>query len=208
MIAQPPPLQGQYSPPSFRPGQGTPAVPQVLAYAVPAALETVPGVLPDDGAWRDGKTLVVRKMVVLPDRCVKCNAPGDSAVLKQTLYWHHPALFLLLVPAFLIYLLAAAAMQQSGVVGYRLCARHRQRRVTWIAVAWGLGIAGITFIGITAAFELKWLALVGVGMVVSSPIVGLAARTFRATRINGHFMWLRGSAHAYLESFPPLPPRR
>ena len=209
MIAQPPPLQGQYSPPSFQPGPGTPVVPpRVLAYAVPTALETVPGAVPDDGAWRDGNTLVVRKMVVLPDRCAKCNSPGDSDILKQTLYWHHPALFLLLVPAFLIYLIAAAAAQQSGVVGYRLCARHRQRRITWIATAWGLGLGGITLIGITAALELKWLALVGVGMVVCSPVVGLAARTFRATRINAHFIWLRGCARAYLETFPPLPPRR
>lgn len=183
-----------------------PAPAPVLAYAVPSALATVPGFLPDDGAWRDGNTLVVRKMVVLPDRCARCNAPGDSNIITTSLQWHHPALFLLL-PGGFVYVLVAAAMQQSGTVGYRLCARHRQRRAAWIAVAWGLGLGGIALIGITAALELKWYSLAGVAMVLCAPFVGLAARTFRAKKINAHFMWLRGAASAYLHSFPPLPQR-
>ena len=205
MIAQPPPFHGQPSPPYFGPPQAAP--PRVLAYAVPHTLETVPGFLPGDGAWRDGDTLVVRKMVVLPDRCVKCNAPADSGIIKANLHWHHPMLYLLILPGLLVYAIAAMALQQSGSCGYRLCARHRQNRLTWMAVAWGLGLGGIVLIGVAAAFELKWLALAGAGTVFCSPFVGLVARTFRATKIDAHFMWLRGAHSAYLAAFPPLPQR-
>ena len=63
----------------------------VLGYATPAPLRT--GGPATDVAWRDGNTLVVRKGVILPHRCVRCNAPADGPFTKHTVYWHHPALY-------------------------------------------------------------------------------------------------------------------
>jgi hypothetical protein len=205
MITQPPPVPGQQGPFSFGPPPS--GARPVLTYAVPRGLETVPAPYPGDSAWQDGNTLVVRKHVVLPDRCVKCNAPADDKILKATVHWHPAWLFLLILPGVLVYALVAMVMQQSGTLGYRLCTNHRRARSMWIALAWCLGLGGIVVIGVSAAVENKVAALVGTGMVILSPFVGLVARTFRATKIDPHFMWLRGANRDYLEGFPPLPPQ-
>jgi hypothetical protein len=76
----------------------------VLTYATPAPLLT--GGPAPDSAWRDGKTLVVRKGVILPDRCIKCNAPAEGAFQKQNLSWHSPVLYLLLLAGLVPYAIA------------------------------------------------------------------------------------------------------
>ena len=49
------------------------------------------------GVFRMGSNrLVMHKQAVLPARCIKTGAPVE-AWLSRTLYWHHPALILLVV---------------------------------------------------------------------------------------------------------------
>jgi len=54
------------------------------------------------GVWRDNKTLVMTKDALLPDQCVKCNAPAHGFKLKRKLTWHHPALYLIILVAWII----------------------------------------------------------------------------------------------------------
>jgi hypothetical protein len=51
---------------------------------------------PAGSVWRDGELLVMRKGAVLPDRCVKCNAPAEGGRLRYVQLWHDPIYFLLL----------------------------------------------------------------------------------------------------------------
>ena len=44
-----------------------------------------------DQAWRDRKLLVVRKKgAVLPDRCLKCNAPAEGYRFTRDVSWIRP----------------------------------------------------------------------------------------------------------------------
>jgi hypothetical protein len=62
--------------------------------------------LPGAGVWREGSTLVMSKDALLPDRCVKCNA-FTTGRLKRKLSWHPPAYYLLLIVAWLVYLIVS-----------------------------------------------------------------------------------------------------
>jgi hypothetical protein len=69
-----------------------PQGPAVLPYAtarVAGAQQNVIGF--------DGVGLVMAKGLVAPDRCVKCNAPGDGRRVVKMMYRHHPALFILIL---------------------------------------------------------------------------------------------------------------
>ena len=57
--------------------------------------------------WRDGRQLVVRPGCTLPDRCIKCNEPAEHPLQSRRFYWHHPALYLLVLVDLLIYLVVA-----------------------------------------------------------------------------------------------------
>jgi hypothetical protein len=50
------------------------------------------------GTWREGKTLVMWKEAVLPDRCIRCNAPANGRRLIRKLNWHEPAIERLIEP--------------------------------------------------------------------------------------------------------------
>src|SRR5262249_29712640 len=41
--------------------------------------------VPAAGVWRDGSLLVMQKGATLPNRCLKCNAPGDGQWVTRTL---------------------------------------------------------------------------------------------------------------------------
>jgi hypothetical protein len=54
-------------------------------YAPPKSLELEESFLVEhaNAAWRDGKFLRVRTDAVLPDRCLKCNAPAEGYQFKS-----------------------------------------------------------------------------------------------------------------------------
>ncbi len=93
--------------------------------------------------WRSGKQLIMLKDAPMPERCVKCNGPAPGRGLKRNLTWHHPALYLLLVPwmfffiPWLLYLNVAMAVQKRATVHIGLCERHRKRRLLAIVSGWG-----------------------------------------------------------------------
>ena len=83
---------------------------------------------PGDSVWRDGNLLVMRKGAVLPDCCVKCNAPAEGRRLKVGVVWHGPIDFLgMRLP----YLESHRAKIEVG-----LCKVHRRR--IRVAAAWGV----------------------------------------------------------------------
>ena len=179
---------------------------QVLPYASPAGYQ-LPS-YPQESAWRDGDVLVVRKGTILPPLCIKCNAPvADRSPMRRQVYWHHPAVYLLIFAGVLVYALVALIIRKNGVVFVSLCPAHRQRRLLMISVAWALGLGGLFAVIFGAANELGWLMLAGLAMFIAGIVVGLFSQLLRPKRIDDYFMWLRGCSAEFLSQFSPLPMR-
>ena len=181
--------------PNLPPGSG-PA--PVLSYVTPVA-----AVAPQ-GAWREGKVLIVAKNWVLPPVCVKCGAPAEGQAVGRKFYWHHPALYLLiLVPyGLLVYLVVALVVMKRGTVYLGLCRTHRHRR--WILPGAGMcaalgGVAGFVY---GAATETPaWLGAGAVGFIAGLFMV-VAGQTLRAKRVDANYLWLKGVMPLLLEQFP------
>ena len=80
-----------------------------------------------DQAWRDRKLLVVRKKgAVLPDRCLKCNAPAEGYLFTRDISWIKPIWVILVLLSPLLFILAYFFVRWTGKVSVGLCPRHRQ----------------------------------------------------------------------------------
>ena len=178
--------------------------------AVPAGIVLEDGyVLPPPpntgGVWRDNDTLVMTKDALLPDRCVKCNAPAHGFRLKRSLSWHHPALIVLIFVALLIYLVVALTVSKRATVYIGLCAEHLQRRRNLLIVGWAMLAIGLITPVIAFANEYVGIALLGMVLVVGSVIwLVLVLRVVKVKRIDDRYVWLKGIDPNYLAQFPSL----
>ena len=157
------------------------------------------------GVWRDSDTLVMTKDALLPDRCVKCNAPAHGFRLKRSLSWHPPALIVLIFVALLIYLVVALVVSKRATVHIGLCAEHVQRRrhlliVGWVMLAFGLITPVIAFVNEYVAIGLLGM----VWMVVSVVWLVVVLRVVKVKRIDDRYVWLKGIDPGYLAQFPSL----
>lgn len=168
------------------------------------------------GVWRQGDLLVMHKTARLPDRCLKTNEPTLTR-FRQKLFWHHPAIYLLILVHVIIYVILANVLGHRATVEIGVVPERISWRRKVIAIAW-LGILGsiAAFIG---SFQFDPDAATGIFLtlllggifgalafaifgVVCSPIV-------RAKRIDHHYIWMKGVCPAYLNLLPefPYPPR-
>jgi hypothetical protein len=154
------------------------------------------------GIWREGKKLVTRSETPFPDRCVKCNAPANGFKLKRIMYWHHPALYCLLV-SILIYLIVTMILRKKAVLHIGLCEAHRKQRIIGIIICATGIIGGIVLLIAGAALESGWLALIGVAGFFFGLIWGIVkARTIAATKIDNGLVWISGVGPAFLNELP------
>ena len=189
------------------------APPQLQAQPAPATV----GIVLEDGyvmppppmtggIWREQSTLVMTKDATLPDRCVKCDAPANGFRLRRQLSWHHPALFLVLFVAWLIYFILAMALRKRATVYLGLCHEHYQRRRNFLAV--GFAVLSLTFVSVPLAFAWEYPA-VGVlalfGFLASIIWLAFAARVVTVKKIDDRFVWLTGVNENYLARFPSVP---
>ena len=171
-------------------------------YAPPtASLEPV-----REGVWRDGKSVVLRPGSPLPPRCFKCNAPVETPAKKRKVYWHHPALYLLVLVNILIYAIVALIVRKKAEVDPALCPAHAKRR--WMANAGGwIGVA----VGIALAIlggSQENCGVMGLGAVVFLAAIVAAiilARVVYPERITTDFVRLRGGGRDFLDSLPEFP---
>ncbi|MGQ0836548.1 MAG: hypothetical protein ACT4O5_16805 [Gammaproteobacteria bacterium] len=120
-------------------------------YAPSAATLALPGdasVGTHDGAnvWREGDVLILVPDSDLPDRCVKCNAPAETPIKERTVYWHHPAIYLVVVLNVILYVIVALIARRKATVGAGLCGPHKKRRRVSILLGWIGTIAGFAMI--------------------------------------------------------------
>ena len=169
----------------------------MIPYATPMGYQ-------DAYAWREGDLLIVRSGSVLPPACIRCNAPADGPPMWRTIYWHHPALFLLIAAGILVYAVAALVIRKKGVVSVSLCAAHRQRRLMMMLAGWSLGLGGVATFVVGAANDLPWLLLAGGVMFIAGIIVAVNSQLLRPKKIDQHFIWLKGISPHFLAQFPAV----
>lgn len=162
------------------------------------------------GIWREGKRLFTRSQTPFPDRCVKCNAPANGFRLKQTLYWYHPAYFLLLLLicatsfiGLLVFIIVTMAVRKKVLLHIGLCEAHLKERTIGIIICTA-GILGAIALYVVAAIKESWeLVLVGTAALLFGIIWGIVkARTIVATKIDNDMVWVKGVGPAFLNDLP------
>ena len=93
--------------------------------------------------YRQGRLLVMHRKAVLPNRCIKSNAPADGR-LKLRVTWHHPAIYLSIIfrrP--LIYLTLDRLLHKRATIAVGLSAEWFRKRRRAIIIGWALIVVGL-----------------------------------------------------------------
>ena len=155
-----------------------------------------------DTVWRSKALLVMTKHAALPNRCIKCNAPTDDR-LKRKLQWHPPALYLLILISILVYAIVAMVVRKTATVHVGLCNEHREsRKLSMIITVFLVVVAALSAIA-GVQFETPGLVLAAVAFVLGAAIYGsISLRVVVPTKIDEHFVWIKGVNTSYLQEFP------
>jgi hypothetical protein len=153
--------------------------------------------------WRSGKLLVTGVKTTLPDFCVKCNAPSQGDRLRRKLYWHHPAIYLLIIVSILIYAIVALLVRKRADLEVGLCERHHAKRRRDILLSWLLGFLGVGLI-VAAVIQSNGLMGFAGAVVLIGALIYAAITTpiVSAQRIDGEYVWVRGVCREYLSALP------
>jgi hypothetical protein len=160
------------------------------------------------GVWQDGKILVMAKVARLPYRCVRCNEPATN-LLKRTLSWHTPWIYVLLAVSPLIYIIVALIIRKTAKIEVPLCDEHRAKRSRGLLIALGISLTGIALCFTPAFLGQDWvglLVLTGVVTILGGLIFGLiASQTVVPQKIDETHVWLKKISPVYLAELPSLP---
>lgn len=157
------------------------------------------------GVWRDDKTLVMTKDAELPDQCVKCNAPAHGFKLKRKLSWHHPAIYVVLLVAWIIYLVLAMALSKRATVFFGLCPEHLKRRRTFLTIGWIMFALGLIIPVLAFSNEYVGIGLLGMLLFFISVFwLVFANRVVNVKKIDDRYVYLTGIDANYLAQFPSL----
>jgi hypothetical protein len=146
----------------------------------------------------------------LPDRCVKCNEFADGPTKTRKVFWHHPAVYLLVVINVLIYALVGLIVRKKVLVAAGLCAVHKKRRRIGLTVAWSGFAAGMAALALVASGTqnraVTSLGVVALVAMLPAILVGMRmARVVYARKIDKEYSWLKGCGPEFLDSLPQFP---
>lgn len=177
-------------------------------YAPPANFDLSPGYASEDTeAWQENGKVVFFQEGRLPARCVRCNAPATSS-LTQKLYWHHPALYVLVFfPGVLIYVIVALIFRKTATVDLGLCETHRRRRLMGLGVGWGGLILALTLFYLAVVGGGAPLAVGGIILLIAAIVAGLVVvPQVQPARIDADLVYLK-AGQAFVASLPHSPRR-
>jgi Zn-finger in Ran binding protein and others len=186
-------------------------IPQTTAPSVTSA-----GIVLQDGyvlppppmpaIWRERTTLVMDKNAILPNNCVKCNAPAHGFRVRKKLAWHHPLLYILIFGAALIYVIVAAALSKRATIEFPLCEDHRKRRKTFLTVGFVLLAFGLIVPIVGFANDYMGIGLFGILLFFVAVFwLIFAGRVVGVKKIDDRYAWLTGINRDFLNHFPPIP---
>jgi hypothetical protein len=165
-----------------------------------------PGMGVGQGVWRDKSQMVVSKGAVLPDRCVKCNEPATGPKFKKKLSWHHPAVYILIFIALLIYFVVAMVLRKSATVELGLCEEHRAKHRRNVYITWALILLGFGGFILAAMLDDGNFVFIGFLLLIAGVIFAIVAvKIVSPARIDDKFAWLKGVNKDYLDMLPQWP---
>lgn len=176
------------------------------------------GFMPAPAAFaiiRQGPKLIIPvpasgQAAILPPLCVRCGSPADGKPVEKNFYWHHPALYLVILAGVLIYAIVALVVRKSIKVRVPLCARHAQRRSLAVTLAWVLPLAGVADIFVLSQFNVDGglVALIAVVLILTGiiiwAVVGYPIRPRLIDQYRGEFT---GFCETFLQQFPETAPQ-
>ena len=157
--------------------------------------------------------LIMHKQAVLPNRCIKSNEPTEER-LKRSLYWHHPAFYLLILFNLIVYAIVALIIRKSAVIQIPLSSPFKKRRIRNMIIAWLSVLAGIVCLVLGLALtDLRTQSIPAVFLIIMFPVLLLfgamfgliGCRVISVKKIDEHFVWMRGASPKFRESFPEWP---
>jgi len=155
--------------------------------------------------WREGdKALHVERGADLPHRCVKCNAPAVTPIKSRKIYWHHPALYLLIFVSILIYAIVALIVRKQFEVSPGLCQQHTASRNRNILIAWLLFFTAMGSTYYAASHDNGVAGMVAIVSLLAAITMGvIAGRIVYPTEIQPNYAILKGFGEPFLKSIPP-----
>ena len=156
--------------------------------------------------WQSKSVLVMTKQALLPDRCVKCNAPTQHK-LKRNLRWHHPALYVVILAGVLFYAILAMVLSKTATINVGLCETHSAARKRDILITWLIVLLAVGSFFYAGAMEQAGFVLVGLLLLFGAAIYGtIKARVVAPRKIDDQYVWLNGVNDDYLRQFPDWHP--
>lgn len=155
--------------------------------------------------WRDGNQLVMTKETVLPNRCVKCNAPAMK-LLRRTVEWYPPYVLLIFIFVHIVGLILYFCTRKRVTVYVGLCESHLNRRRMAILGGGIVFLLGFfSFFGSVAGAEVSpGYILAGLLLLLAGIVLMISAyRTVTAAKIQEPYVWLKGLHRDFLEQLPP-----
>lgn len=157
------------------------------------------------GVWTDGDQVVVHEMAVLPDRCVKCNAPAGGRRLKRRFSWHSPLLYLLILAGALVYIIVAAIVSSRATLELGVCEKHATRRQACMIAASLLTALCLVSVVLSIGNESLGLAAIGALAGLGAIVTGLMVSGWvSAAKIADGYVWLKGTGREYRAALPPM----
>ncbi len=162
------------------------------------------------GLFRDGNRLVMHVNATLPTNiCIKTSTKAEH-VLKRSLSWHHPAVFLVLFLNLLIYAIVAVVMSKKAKIVVGLSDEVYRRRKMFIIGSWFGIMAGAASIAIGISdihgMGENGLALFLVGgffgMIISAIAGLMLARVVWPAKITDTHIYLNGVSKDFLAQLP------
>ena len=155
--------------------------------------------------WVEGKCLVMpMTQVELPHRCVRCNAPVTEPIKTRKVYWHTPALYLLILLSWLIYIIVALIVRKKVLVKPGLCEEHLKKYNTWLYTSWGVFALSFITLIVNAngsdSSELFGLSILGI--LVGILMVVINSRVLSIHKIVGDRVYFKKCGQAFLDSLP------
>lgn len=188
----------------------------VNPYAAPATAYSMAQPEYSGGVFRlPGNRLVLHRQAALPGLCIKTGAPAETFV-KKTLYWHHPALVLLVIfPGLLIYAIVALIVRKSMTFSFPITYQARGKLRMRIAI--GAVCLILSFVAMFGGLAMSGqqnggdgiYAMFGVlgffALLITSIVFFFLGRLVTPTRITDQFTIVKGVSPAYLAKLPDWP---
>lgn len=159
------------------------------------------------GAWRQGNLLVMHSRSVLPDNCIKCNAPARHRMWVDAIWYPWWGLF----GGFFTYV----KLRRRVKINVVLCDAHQEQQRNLHSVGKSIMAAGI----LASAVGFFWMMFIrnpgpdyvlffgGILVFLGGIVFNMAvSRIVAPKRIESGYVWLKGLPPEYLSRFSEIQP--